>query len=410
MTTHQSRGRQHLASDHGELIGRQTKREKLALRLGFRRSSDFLARLLGSLFRRGLAHARTGHERTFITKNRPTLFDVLAITVLSLAFSAQPALAHDSPMILPTRLDFDASRAPKNCNDPEEFRYILGTWVQPTVLRDDAERRLVVRIRLSSTGGKQADVTLVDAQGAIVAEWHRDYPSKEECHKVLSRVANAAAKLLGAFEPPPPKEPLTCPVCPSFPSSSPPAPASASPTSSPPARPMPMVPPAPTLNHFFIGVGAFVGSGIYSKLGFGPYWLFGFVPSRRLSHLHFEFEGAWTSQTSPASTTSESIRMHSIPLVGSLCLERSVIRFCGGLATMIFYSNHLPTNEELLLMFGGNLRVGTELLARGPLSVRADVFGRVAFAQRAFGKSTLALDDPAPFAAGAVVMGTWSID
>jgi hypothetical protein len=155
--------------------------------------------------------------------------------------------------------------------------------------------------------------------------------------------------------------------------------------------------------HSFIGLGAFVGSGIYSKLGFGPYLLFGYVPSRRLPYLHVEIEGAWTTQT------FESIRTHSFPLVGSLCWVRGTIRFCGGLATTIFFSNQSPAlNDELHLMFDANLRVGTELLTRGPFSIRADVFVRLAFAQRTFGKAKI--DDPTPFGAELAVMGAWSFD
>jgi hypothetical protein len=159
----------------------------------------------------------------------------------------------------------------------------------------------------------------------------------------------------------------------------------------------------------YIGIGAVVSSGISSELGFGPYMMLGFVPSRRLSQLHIEFEGSWTSQSSPSSTTSESIRLHSIPLVGSFCWVRGIVRFCGGLATTIFFSNQSSINNELHVMFGGNFRVGTELFVRGPFSIRADVFGRIAFAQRWFANG-VAFDGATPFAAGLAVLGAWSFD
>jgi len=127
--------------------------------------------------------------------------------------------------------------------------------------------------------------------------------------------------------------------------------------------------------------------------------MLGFVPSRRLPDLHVEFEGSWTSQSSRSSMTSESIRLHSVPLVGSFCWVRGIVRFCGGLASTIFSSNQSSNNDPLHLMFGANFRVGTELFTRGPFAIRADVFGRFAFAQRKFGNATMALDDPTPFAA-----------
>ena len=323
------------------------------------------------------------------------------MSVLSLASGAQPAFAHDPPIIAPTRLDFDASHAPKNCNDIDSFRSILGAWVPATVLRDDAERRLIVRIRWSSTGGKRADISLVDAQGVTLADRRTLYATATECYKVLWTVASHAALILGAFEPPPPKEPATCP-----------APQPSAPC--PPARPCPTFPPlrlttpAPTLSpalyRSFIGIGGFVGSGIFSKLGGGPYLLVGYAPLRRLSQLHVELEGAWTSQT------SQSIREHSIPLVGSLCWVQGIVRFCGGFSTTVFFSNQSPENNDLRVMLGGNFRVGTELFSQGPFSIRADVFGRFAFVQRRFGKATVALDEPTPFAAGVAVLGGWGFD
>ncbi|MBK9266463.1 MAG: hypothetical protein IPM54_42580 [Polyangiaceae bacterium] len=336
-----------------------------------------------------------------MTKNRFTFCQVLAMAVLSLAFSAQPAFAHEPPVILPTRLDFDASRAPKKCNNDDAFRSILGAWVPPTVLDDDAERRLVVRIRWTATGGKRAELSLVDAQGAVVAERHTEHPATDECYFVLYGAAQDAAELLGAFEPPPPKQPVTCPACAPCPSCPPARPC---PTCPPPAPPVPTITHAPTLYRSSIGIGAFVGSGIHSGLGGGPYLLLSYAPWRQWSHVHVEFEGSWTSQT------LESIRTHAIPLVGSLCLVRGVVRFCGGLATTAFYSNQSPNHDDLHLMFGGNFRVGTQLFVRGPFSIRADVLARIAFADKRFGKATMAIDDPRTFAAGLAVMGAWSVE
>ncbi|MBK9262126.1 MAG: hypothetical protein IPM54_20270 [Polyangiaceae bacterium] len=304
-------------------------------------------------------------------------------------------------MIPPTRLDFDASRAPKKCNDADAFDSILGAWVPNGVLREDAERRLVVRIRWTPTGGKRVEVSLFDAQGAVVAERLTEHPATAECYFVLHGAAQDAAELLGAFEPPPPKEPVICPVCPP---SAPSPPTRPLPTSPPPAPPVPTITHAPTLHRSSIGIGAFVGSGIHSGLGGGPYVLLSYAPWRHWSHVRIEFEGSWTSQT------SESIRTHAIPLVGSLCLVRGAVRFCGGLATTALYSKQLPIHDELHLMIGGNVRIGTELFVRGPFAVRVDVFGRLAFVERRFGGATLALDVPTPFAAGLAVLGAWLCD
>jgi hypothetical protein len=329
----------------------------------------------------------------------------LITTIVSLVFSMQPAFGQERPVIFPTQLDFNASRAPKKCNDVATFRSILGAWMDAAQLRDDAERRLLVRIVGSSTGGKQATVSLIDAQGFTTGKWHEDFLAQDECHYTLWRTAREAAKILGAFKPPPPKEAVACPACAACPSC-------------PPARPCPTCPPLrlspPTITlssppyRSFIAIGTFVASGIYSELDVGPYAILGFVPSRRLPDLHVEFEGSWTSQSSPFSITSESIRLHSIPLAGSFCWVRGIVRFCGGLATTILLSNQSSDNDPLHVMFGPNFRVGTELFTRGPFAIRADVFGRLAFAQRKFGATTMTLDDPTRFAAGLAVTGAWA--
>jgi hypothetical protein len=325
------------------------------------------------------------------------------MAALSLVFSAQPAFAHEPPVIVPTRLDFDASHAPKNCNDVASFRSILGAWVPRAVLRDDADRRLIVRIRWSTTGGKRADLSLVDAYGVTVAERHTPYAAKAECHKVLWTIAKDAAEMLGAFEPPAPKESTACPLLPP----SAPCPLCPSTQRCPTHPPSTFLPPKvafPPMLHSFLGFGGFVGSGTSSKLNGGPIVLLGFVPSSRLSQLHIEIDGAWTSQT------FTSTRIHSVPLVGSLCWVHGIVRFCGGFATTILFSNQSSPNDPLKLMFGGNFRIGTELFNRGPFSIRADVFGRLAFAERAFGPATITFGETTQLTAGLALLGAWSFD
>ncbi|MBK9265389.1 MAG: hypothetical protein IPM54_37090 [Polyangiaceae bacterium] len=112
---------------------------------------------------------------------------------------ARTAFAHDAPAIAPARLEFDASQAPKLCNDRATFRTLLDNWVAVNVWSPDADRRLVVRIRRAPTGEKLGEVALVDAAGATIAEHHERYGAREECYKVLYESASAAAKLLGAF-------------------------------------------------------------------------------------------------------------------------------------------------------------------------------------------------------------------
>lgn len=355
--------------------------------------------LIGRLCRLSLTHARTGHERSPIPKIRSTFFRLGIPTLLGLIFAAQSAFGHEPPVIVPTRLDFDASRAPKLCNNLDSFTSILGTWVSLTLLRDDAERRLVVRIQGSPAGGKRADVSLMDAEGAIIAERHADHGAATECHYVLWDTAQQAAKLLGAFEPPPPKESLTCLMAPPCPSCPPPPPTWTCPSS---RLPKPTLAHEPALPRFFVGIGAFVGSGIFEKLGGGPQMLLGFVPSRHLPQLHIEFEASWTSQS------IESVRVQAIPLVGSICWVRGVIRLCGGFATSILFSNQFPNHESRLL--GPNFRVGTELFTHGPFSIRADVFGRIAFSKRTSGMAPMTLAYSSPVAGGLAVIAGRSFD
>lgn len=407
MTTDRSRHLHHRSIDRGVLLGRQTKREKLGFarmefaRKGFgaRGQVGAFRQLIGRFRRLSFTHARTGHERSLILKNRSTFFGLVIPTLLNLVFSAQPAFGHEPPVFPPTKIDFDASRAPKDCNDFDTFKSILGAWVTLTMLREDAERRLVVRIQRSSTGGKQADASLVGADGTTIAERHADYGAAKECHYVLWDTAQQAAKLLGAFEPPPPNPPLTCATCPPC-------------ASCPSVRPCPSCPPlrhlassiqsSPPPPRFFVGIGAFVGSGIFEKLGGGPQLLLGFVPSRHLQSLHIELESSWTSQS------IESGHWQSIPFVGSVCWVRSELRFCGGFTMTTLYSNQFPNQEFRLL--GPNFRIGTQLFNRGPFSVRADVFGRFAFSQRTLGMAPMPLADASPFAGGLAVVAGRSFD
>lgn len=372
-----------------------------AVRLWIRRLNRFLYRPRGWGARTSFAHVGIEQQRTGITKNKFFFLNLVIILMLSLVFSAQPAFAHDPPVILPTRLDFDASQAPKSCNAVDSFSGMLGAWIPKEVLQDDADRRLIVRLQSSAKGGKRADVSLVDGQGVVLAERHATYASRVECHKVLWEVARDAAKMLGAFEPPPPKEPVPAPVC--APCASCPQPRSC--PTFPPLRPTtPTLTLLPTPYRSFIGLGAFAGSGIFSKMAAGPNLLLGFVPSRRLSPMHIEVDATWTAQT------SQSIRVHSIPMAASLCWVQGILRFCGGVSTTIFLTNRSRTNDELLMMLGGNLRLGTELFRHGSFSIRADVFGRLIFAPQQFGKALGVIDEPTPFAAGVAVMAMRAFD
>ncbi len=225
---------------------------------------------------------------------------------------------------------------------------------------------------------------------------NKSYAAATECHKVLYDAAYHAAQMLGGFEPPRPKEPMTCPPVP------PPPMCPASPPAAPLRAQAIMIPRRPTPSHFSVGFGAVVGSGIVSKLGAGPLILLGFVPSQRLPQLHVEFEGSWTSQM------VESTRLHSIPLVTSLCWVPGIVRFCGGLSTTILFSNQLPNHESRV--FGPNFRVGTELCNHRRFSLRADVFGRIALTQETFGRTIAMVDDASQFTGGVAVLGVWAPD
>lgn len=295
MTTNLFRNRQHVSSHIGKLRSGQSKGIQLALRADRavgRCLKVVVGRILRGLVRRTVAHVDKGHEPTRVLKNRSNFFLALVAALLSTVFSMPPAFGHDPPVIAPTQLDFDASHAPQNCNDVDTFSSSLEVWVPRTTWRDDADHRLIVRIQWSS-GHKEADVSLVDTQGVTLGKWHEAYAAETECHYVLWIAARHAAELLGAFEPPPPKEPPTPPTpCPTFTAVTP-CPTARPCLSCPPLRRfVPTERALPMPYRFTFGIGAFVGSGIYSKLNGGPYILFGFIPSRRLPELAVEFEGS----------------------------------------------------------------------------------------------------------------------
>lgn len=410
MTTNFPGRRPHGASDQGKLLGRQTKRVQLRFDRGWfggcgGGGTFSLAR--GRLFRDAVPHTGRGPERTGITKILGTFFLLSVVSLLSVMFSARPALGHDAPIIVPAQLDFDASPAPKDCNDEMIFRTILETWLPKANLREDPDRHLVVRLLRSSSGGIRTDVVLADAQGTTVSEWHDDFAAKTDCHKVLWTAALHSAELLGAFDPPPPpppppaKEPVICPACPVCVACPSPLPVPRQSISTPASsiRTMPATPP-----HSYVGLGGFVGTGIYSGLSAGPYLLLGFGISDSWPNLRVEFEGSWTKQEMPG----EMVQAQSIPLVGSLCLVRGIVRFCGGLATTVFSLNQSSRNNELQFQFAPNFRVGTEWYARGAFSLRGDVFMRFAIAERTIGNGEVVRHDAGPVVGGLAILGVWT--
>lgn len=101
--------------------------------------------------------------------------------------------------------------------------------------------------------------------------------------------------------------------------------------------------------------------------------------------------------------------MDAVPVVGSLCWVRGIVRFCGGLATTFYYFNEL-SHDELHGTFAGNFRIGTEWFVWDSVSLRADIFGRMGSSQPSIGTTIATTDMPTPFAAGLAVMGLWSSD
>jgi len=380
---------------------------------------DRRRRVLRSLFvgrsnfkvfaRRELAHALLGYEATQITNKSYRGLFFLVTLVLGLVCPSRRAFAHDPPAIAATRLEFDAAGAPKNCNDGTTFSSILANWVPREVLSAEANRRLVVRIRRSPTGGKAADVMLIDASGAILDERYERYGFKTECHKVLYDAALAAANILGAFEKPPEPEPSICPACPSC------AACSACPACPIPESPRKATKTAqtetnPTRRAFF-GAGVFIGTGFTQETFVGPQFSLGFVPSRSAPRIHIEIDGAWTLQTIPQSNTSGSLDIQVVPLFGSICYSRSVFRMCSGLTTTFFQAKSadlVPGTDESRSTLAGHLRMGAEFGIAGPFSIRVDAFAMLRFWQRSYGSELATLDVRSPFGAGAAVVGVWS--
>jgi hypothetical protein len=327
-----------------------------------------------------------------------TFSNFLIAAMFGAVFSAQPARASNAPVIAPTRLDFDATQAPKNCNDDTTFRAILANWVPREVLTADAERRLAVRIRRSPTGGKLVDLTVVDTNGTAPMTDHKEFPSKTECYKVLYASAYTAATLLGAFEKPPAPEPLVCPA-PLAPAESPRCPACPTHPTRSMAPPRIELPASPT-PRVFLGAGVFLGMTTTAEPSVGPYLSLGFRPFARWSDVRIEFDGGWAS-----SNTQAGLRVDRVPLSASLCHAGRGLRLCGGLVTTFAeYSNVDPANAELHVTLASSLRMGTEFNIVGPLSIRLDAFILLPLNQRPAFNATNS------FAAGAVVMGVWSFE
>ncbi len=365
---------------------------------------------------RRIAHAQLGYKASGIAKKTFVKMIFPVTLVLGLGLPARPARAHDAPAIAPTRLEFDATQAPKNCNDQPAFKSILANWVPHEVLSAEANRRLTVRIRRSPTGGKLADLTLTDETGAQLGRDHKSFAGKTECYKVLYETAQEAANLLGAFEKPPAPEPVTCPVCPAPPASVEPARAL-----SPSAPPLPIAPILPALpkawiaprpdRRAFIGAGVFLGTGIMPDAVLGPHFSLGFVPSPHSPRIQVELDGAWTMQNLRLTNAPGSMPVHVIPIFGSLCYSRYVLRICSGLATTFYQAKRQdlgPGQDELRMALAGFLRMGTEFEIAAPFSIRLDAFAQVRFWQRTFGEELARLDTLNPVAFGAAAMGVWS--
>jgi len=311
----------------------------------------------------------------------------------------QAAHAHDPPPIPATRIDFDARYMPKSCNNNDNFLAILNNWVPAGTIIPDAPRSLAVRIRRFAADGKMVDITLTDADGVTVAEAHQTFPSTTECHKVLYEAAKASARIIGAFEKPPPREPVSCPACPTCP---PPAPCPAARWVAP-VQPMPAATPVPRpMRRMFVGVGFFVGRTLASEWVVGPQGSFGFVPMSRVPRFQVEVEGAWTQRTFVQAPSP--IQGHAIPLFGSLCYAPSVLRLCSGIATTFFEAQRADAGQRQDnrgISFGATLRLGTEFVIANPVSIRLDAFAVLPVWQRSF-------DALEAFAIGIAAMGVWS--
>ena len=387
-----------------------------ARRYGFAGANPLLigmARFIRGVRRRRITHIVLGYERIGFTKQSSTTMFFFVMGLLCSVLFSRQALAHEPPTIAPTRLEFDATQAPKICNDQILFRNLLTNWVPYSALSLDVERRLTVHIQRKPTGNKEWDVILSDTTGTIIHERHERYGAKTECYKVLYEAAYAAATLLGAFEKPPSSEP--CPICPPppicpgparCPEPPEPAPKRRSETTSVPLRQT--FPPLAARRAYF-GAGVLFGTGITPQGAIGPCFALGFVPSRHSPWLQVEFAGAWTSQERPDANAA----MNVIPMFGSVCYSRYAFHLCSGMTTTFFSTKQATNNTssaEFRVALAGHLRLGTEFDVAGPLSIRVDAFAQMRFAGQTFGLVSSSLDTQSPVDLGAMAMGVWSME
>jgi hypothetical protein len=374
-----------------------------------------MARFIRGVRRRRITHIVLGYERIGFTKQSSTVMFFFAIGLIYSVLFSRQALAHEAPTIAPTRLEFDATEAPKNCNDERSFAAILATLVPNDVMKSDAEQRLLVRVHRTPTRGKLMlmDVTLTDARGATIKERHERYGAKTECHKVLYEAAYAAATLLGAFEKPPASEP--CPICPPPPACPGPARCPEDPESAPKRRsestsvPLRQIFPPLAARRAYFGAGVLFGTGITPQGAIGPTFALGFVPSRHSARLHVEFAGAWTSQ----DWRDANAAMNVIPMFGSVCYSRYAFHLCSGMTTTFFSTKQATNNTssaEFRVTLAGHLRLGAEFDVAGPLSIRVDAFAQMRFAGQTFGPVSSSLDTQSPVDLGAMAMGVWSME
>ena len=372
-----------------------------------------MARFIRGVRRRRITHIVLGYERIGFTKQSSTVMFFFAMGLIYSVLFSRQALAHEAPTIAPTRLEFDATEAPKNCNDERGFASILGTWVPSDVIKYEGEQRLVVRLHRMPTGGKLADIHLFGSAGMLVAEEHRKFASKTECYKVLYEAAYAAATLLGAFEKPRPPEPG--PICPPPPACPGPArcPEPPEPTfkrrSESTSVPLRQTFPPLAARRAYFGAGVLFGTGITPQGAIGPYFALGFVPSRHSPRLQVEFAGAWTSQERPDANAA----MNVIPMFGSVCYSRYAFHLCSGMTTTFFSTKQATNNTssaEFRVALAGHLRLGTEFDVAGPLSIRVDAFAQMRFAGQTFGPASSSLDTQSPVDLGAMAMGVWSLE
>lgn len=367
-----------------------------------------------------MTHDEIGREPIGILKKSSTHRTIYLAVAMLAGLPVRTAVADDAPTLAPTRLEFDATSAPKNCNDDVTFGQLLTKWAPALVVTPDADRRLVVRIRRAPAGEKLVDVTLTDAAGTTVAEHRKRFAATAECHKVLYDTAFKAAKLLGAHEEPPPQEP--CPAAPPPPEPSPPSPpVEPAPCPAcfavplPPLRrrndtPLQWLPPPSPMRRTFVAGGIFIGMGNGPVPFVGPLVSLGFAPSARVPELRLEIDGAWAPY---ASLQSSELRGDMIPLFGSLCYAPSALRLCSGLVTTFFLvdrSRVAPENDTAHLTVAASLRLGAEFEIAEPFSIRLDAFALVPLWGQMFGNEMRTLDDENSFAAGGVVMGVWSFE